>query len=86
MMRRPWILVLDATRVIAYAPQRGGAFRIVTEATWDGDVPARTVDALQALTEHPSELVLVIGLAWLDAARPELPPVSISLKRRMLTI
>ena len=86
MMRRPWILVLDATRLIAYAPQRGGAFSVVTEATWNGDVPARTVDALKALTEHPSGLVLVIGLAWLDAARPELPPVSISLKRRMLTI
>ena len=86
MTRRPWVLVVEATRVVAYAVHRGGTADVVAEAAWDGEVPARTVEAFNALTDRPSDLVLVIGLAWLDAARPELPPVSIPISRRMLTI
>lgn len=86
MKRAPWTIMIDAQRVTAFAGGRDGAPTTVATATWTPDAPERTVEALEALEDRPASIVLVIGLAWLESACPSLPPVSVPVKRRMLSI
>lgn len=82
-MSRPWVLVLtpDAVRVYdAAAPAARAAL------TWDPEAPDAVLPSLAAMPRQPSHLVLVVGLAWLEAAPVTLPPVPVGQQRRMLQL
>lgn len=56
----------------------------VLSLPWDPDAPEGGVAALRGRMERARQIVLVVGLGFLELARPTLPPVTPALRRRML--
>lgn len=73
-------LWLDANR--AYALARGS--ERVAEFSWSPQAPAALVEALRREFGAPSSLVVIVGLAFLEIAQPNLPPVPNEVAVRML--
>ena len=80
-MSRQVCVLLDADAVYAMARDGTGS---VTRVPWRPDTPAPMIDALRAVYGAPSALVVIVGLAWLEWAEPQLPPVANDLRVRML--
>lgn len=80
-MSRPYCLLLEPDAV--YALSRGGESR-VTRVAWHPDAPAPMVGALRSAIGVPSALVVIVSLAFLEIAEPQLPPVSNDVRVRML--
>ena len=74
-------LLLESDAV--YALDREGAGG-VTRIAWRPEAPAPMAEALRAEFGTPSALVVIIGLAFLEIAEPQLPPVSNDVRVRML--
>ncbi len=66
-----------------YALPREGA-AAATRVAWRPDAPLPMVDALRAAFGAPTTLVVVVGLAFLEIAEPQLPPVPNDVRMRML--
>ena len=80
-MSRALCLLLDDD--VVYALPRDGrasARRLV----WRPDAPGPLVEALRAEFGTPSALVVIVGLAFLEIAEPQLPPVANDVRMRML--
>ncbi len=77
-------ILLDASRIRAQTSIKGAA---VVEVAWDPTSPQEGVrrlrDALGA-SQQSSSIVLVIGLGFLEVARPELPPLDAQARRVLL--
>lgn len=77
-------LLLDATRIRAMSSPSGAK---VTEVAWDPAMPQdgarRLRDALGA-TSASTSIVLLVGLGFLEIARPELPPLDPDARRVVL--
>lgn len=72
-MSAPIAILLDATRVRAISSD--GATDLL-EVIWGSVATDELVRRLQATFGAPSAVVLVVGLGFLEIARPELPPLS----------
>ena len=80
-MSRPLCLLLEPDAVYALAREGdGGAARLV----WNPEAPGPMVEALRAVVGAPTELVVIVGLAFLEIAEPPLPPVPNDVRVRML--
>ncbi len=80
-MSRPLCLLLEPDAVYALAREgAGGASRIA----WNPEAPVPMVDAIRALVGAPTALVVIVGLAFLEIAEPQLPPVPNDVRVRML--
>ena len=80
-MSRPLCLLLEPDAVYALAREgEVGATRVA----WNPEAPVPMVDALRAVAGAPTALVLIVGLAFLEIAEPQLPPVSNDVRVRML--
>ncbi len=80
-MNAPIVLLLDTTRVRAFVRDANGP---TVELPWD---PASPDDVLARLRDSfgaPSASVLVLGLGFLEIARPELPPLTANARRDVL--
>ncbi|WP_353265724.1 PilN domain-containing protein [Gemmatimonas sp.] len=82
-MSRAWAVVLEQHHVRVFTT---GSTTPVAEMPWHADSATTVVSALAALPSPPSRVVLVAGLAWLEAAPIALPPVAVSLQRRMVQL
>lgn len=80
-MSRPLCLLLDADFVSAL-PRDGAAS--ATRVPWRPDAPLQVVDDLRSAFGAPSALVVIVGLAFLEIAEPQLPPVPNDVRVRML--
>ncbi len=80
-MSRPVCLLLEAD--VVHALPRGGAGDAVRVA-WDPSAPAPMVDALRTQFGAPTALTVIVGLAFLEIAEPQLPPVPNDARVRML--
>ncbi len=76
-------LLLDATRVRALAVPGAGAGTIL-EVPWTPSEPSTAVRRLQDTLGTAQSIVLVVGLGWLEIARPELPPLRASARQQLL--
>ncbi len=74
-------LLLDATHV-RVLPEPAG--RAMLDVPWTPSEPAAAVRRLQEALGSAHSLVLVVGLGWLEIARPELPPLDASLRQQLL--
>ncbi len=97
-MSAPVSLLLEANAVRLLSRDRaagtGGASADaslgapVIEVPWSPDAPDVMVDALRARlgagSGAPSTIVLVVGLAFLEVAKPELPPLEVEARRAVL--
>ncbi|HEY0930616.1 MAG TPA: PilN domain-containing protein [Gemmatimonas sp.] len=76
-------LMLEQDRVVILPVT--GATRTVS---WEPHHPERVIEAVSAVLRAdggaPKSLTLLIGLAFLEAARPELPPVGDDVRQRMV--
>ncbi|WP_373057723.1 PilN domain-containing protein [Gemmatimonas sp.] len=80
-MSRPLCLLLEPDAVYALTREGdSGAARLV----WNPEAPGPMVDALRAVVGAPTELVVIVGLAFLEIAEPQLPPVPNDVRVRML--
>ncbi|AMW04541.1 PilN domain-containing protein [Gemmatimonas phototrophica] len=82
-MSRRWALMLTSDQVRVYA---AGTVTPVAVVPWQSDAPEAAVRTLAALPHQPTQLVLVVGLAWLEAVPLTLPPVPLAQQRRMLQL
>ena len=80
-MSRALCLLLEPDRVLALSRENEGS---ATDVTWRPEEPVPLVDALRAEFGVPSGLVIIVGLAFLEIAEPQLPPVSNDVRVRML--
>lgn len=88
-MSRAVALVLLHDRIVVYDGRPSGGSETTAplcELPWRGDIDGVVLAALAGLPIRPSTLVVIVGLAWLDVARPDLPPVSADSRRRMLQL
>ena len=74
-------LLLESDAVYALAREGAGG---VTRIAWRPEAPAPMAEALRAEFGTPRALVVIIGLAFLEIAEPQLPPVSNDVRVRML--
>jgi hypothetical protein len=82
-MSRTWVVVLSSEHLRVYTT---GTAAAVAELPWQADTPESAVRALASLPNQPSQLVLVVGLAWLEAVPLSLPPVALAQQRQMLQV
>ena len=80
-MSRPLCLLLEDDVVVAL-PRDGAAS--ASRLAWRPDAPGPLVEALRAEYGTPSALVVIVGLAFLEIAEPQLPPVPNDVRVRML--
>lgn len=80
-MSRPLCLLLDAD-FVSVLPRDGAA--TATRVPWRPDAPLQLVDDLRSAFGAPSALVVIVGLAFLEIAEPQLPPVPNDVRVRML--
>jgi len=80
-MSRPLCLLLEED--VVYALPRDGA-AAASRVSWRPDAPGPMVEALRAEFGTPSALVVIVGLALLEIAEPQLPPVPNDVRVRML--
>ncbi|WP_310568504.1 PilN domain-containing protein [Gemmatimonas sp.] len=79
-MSRPLCLLLDGAFVSAL-PRDGAT---ATRVAWRPEAPGPMVEALRAEFGAPASLVIIVGLAFLEIAEPQLPPVPNDVRVRML--
>ncbi|MCO4101534.1 MAG: PilN domain-containing protein [Gemmatimonas sp.] len=82
-MSRAWAIVLEQHQVRVFA---AGNTTPLAELPWHSEAASTVINALAALPSQPSRVVLIVGLAWLEAAPLTLPPVAVSLQRRMVQL
>lgn len=82
-MSRAWAMVLERHQVRVFA---AGSTTPVAELPWHSEAESTVINALAALPSQPSRVVLIAGLGWLEAAPVTLPPVAVSLQRRMVQL
>lgn len=80
-MSPPIALVLDATTVCVVTRDGRNATHTIA---WNPEQSDVMIDAVRAVVGTPSHIVLVVGLAHLEIARPELPPITPAAKRAVL--
>lgn len=80
-MSRPLCVLLDGEFVSAL-PQDGATS--ATRVAWRPEAPLPMVEALRAAFGAPTGVVVIVGLAFLEIAEPQLPPVPNDLRLRML--
>lgn len=80
-MSAPIVVLLDTTRVRAFVRDADGP---TLELSWDPASPDDVVARLRDTFGAPSASVLVIGLGFLEIARPELPPLTANGRRDVL--
>jgi hypothetical protein len=80
-MSRPLCLLLEDD--VVYALPRDGA-ATASRLAWRPDAPGPMVEALRTEFGTPSALVVIVGLAFLEIAEPQLPPVPNDVRVRML--
>jgi hypothetical protein len=80
-MSKRWALLLTGDHVRVFTT---GSVELVAELPWQANAPEATARTLAALPNQPSQLVIVVGLAWLEAVPLTLPPVPVAQQRRML--
>lgn len=69
---------------VVRAAMRSNGELTLAEVSWDPSFPEAAVDALRAKFDRVSGIVLSVGLAFLEIAQPELPPLSACDNRRVL--
>lgn len=82
-MSAPLTLLLEAD-VVRALRATGDASRALVEVAWSPEAPDAMVDALRAQLGSSSDVVLVVGLAFLEIAQPELPPIDPESARAVL--
>ena len=82
-MSLPLTLLLEAD-VVRALRGTGDAHRTLVEVAWSPDEPDAMVDALRAQIGTSNDVVLVVGLAFLEIAQPELPPIDAESARAVL--
>jgi hypothetical protein len=84
-MSAPAVVLLDATQAWVL-PARGAPARVPLAASREPDGVPDLTPVREALAAEgaPAELVLIIGGAWLQCARPALPPLAVADRRRVL--
>ncbi len=80
-MSAPIALVLDPMRVRAYLIDSSEP---VFDASWDANAPDDVVRRLSDAIGEPSRLVLIVGMGFLEIARPELPPMGDDARQALL--
>ena len=83
-MRGTISVLLDVSRIRALASATGAT---LVEVAWDPNAPADGARRLRDAIGSPSNassIVLVIGLGYLEIARPELPPLAPDARRALL--
>ncbi|QJR35659.1 PilN domain-containing protein [Gemmatimonas groenlandica] len=80
-MSRPLCLLLDGEFVSAL-PRDGAA--TATRVAWRPEAPLPMVESLRSAFGAPTGLVVIVGLAFLEIAEPQLPPVPNDARVRML--
>lgn len=82
-MSSAWAVVLDHDRVRVYAANDA---KTIADVPWQPQAEGAAVGALGAIVPRPSRVVLIVGLAFLEATPISLPPVSVASQRRMLRL
>ena len=82
-MTPPLTLLLEAT-VVRAMRGTGESSRTLVEVAWSPEAPDAMVDAVRAQIGTSSDVVLVVGLAFLEIAQPELPPIDAASARAVL--
>lgn len=82
-MSAPLTLLLEAT-VVRVMRGTGDASRALVEIAWSPDAPDAMVDAVREQVGTSSDVMLVVGLAFLEIAQPELPPIDPESARAVL--
>jgi hypothetical protein len=82
-MSQTLTLLLEAHRVRVLRGT-GEASGALTEVAWSPEAPEAMVDAVRAQVGTSSDVVLVVGLAFLEIAQPELPPIDHESARAVL--
>lgn len=80
-MSGPVGVLLDRARVRLIARDNGAS---LLELPWNPSEPEAVVTRLRDLVDAPSACVLVVGLGFLEIARPALPPLSHVARRAVL--
>ncbi len=80
-MSAPIAVLLDSTRVRAFVRDANGP---MLEIPWDPALPEAVISTLRDTFGTPSSSVLVLGLGFLEIARPELPPLAFEARREVL--
>jgi len=80
-MSAPIAVLLDSTRIRAFVQDANGP---TLEIPWDPALPEAAVAKLRDTFGTSSSSVLVVGLGFLEIARPELPPLASKARRDVL--
>ena len=80
-MSRPVAIVVDVARLRAVTDASDGS---VLEMPWDPTVPADALTRLRDMFGAPSAVLLIVGVGFLEIARPELPPLASDARHALL--
>ena len=80
-MSAPIALLLDPMRVRAFV---AGSSEPLLDASWDAHTPSDVVNRLREEVGPVSRVVLIVGMGFLEIARPELPPMADDARQALL--
>jgi hypothetical protein len=80
-MSAPIALVLDPMHVRAYVADSNEP---ALDASWDANAPAEVVRRLRDVAGPSSRVVMIVGMGFLEIARPELPPMADDARQALL--